>query len=525
MAAAIGATPGTAQIPAEVAQNRCEGKPEGAACWQKLANQPECHIWTESFDRDRAFSWTGKCRAGLAHGEGVFAWSSDPPPEAGRLPEGRFSTADLGAFKDGRKDGKWVEYESDGMTGSRSEGNYVKGRKHGHWVADFGMFSLEGPYVEGKKHGEWIVRGGPRFEIGPYAKGNKHGKWLFIWLHSMRPLTSLGDPEFLKKLPAEVTIYENGTEVPEPSANQAGIKKAEPDVETQTEALVQSSPQIKKPHEIKPLPDCGQWNTEGFFRNAAVEDVTTCLEAGANVNAGNRRKSTPLHYASGFNRNPAVVQVLLEAGAELEAQNQWKHTPLHYAAGLNEDLAVIEVLLKAGADSNARDEDGETPLHEAARFNKNPAVIEALLKAGVDPNARDDYEETPLHEAAWFNKNPVVIEGLSKATGATEKTAFVGTLPPAKSGGRSGRRGQCQMPDYPKIDESVSNLGFPWCPVSVSIRVRAFALRAAGAQCAIDTGRALSQGEVEASEREIRAACDRLAALGQGNCQCPPDLR
>ena len=52
-----------------------------------------------------------------------------------------------------------------------------------------------------------------------------------------------------------------------------------------------------------------------------------------------------------------------------------------------------------------------------------------------------------------------------------------------------------------------------------------FALQAAGAECAIATGSSSTPEQIEARRREIRAACDRLAALGQGNCQCPPGLR
>ena len=50
-------------------------------------------------------------------------------------------------------------------------------------------------------------------------------------------------------------------------------------------------------------------------------------------------------------------------------------------------------------------------------------------------------------------------------------------------------------------------------------------LAAAGAQCAIATGSSSTPEQIEARRREIRAACDQLAALGQGNCQCPPGLR
>ena len=101
---------------------------------------------------------------------------------------------------------------------------------------------------------------------------------------------------------------------------------------------------------------------------------------------------------------------------------------------------------------------------------------------------------------------------------------------------RSGRRqcqagsataggGPCQVPGYPNPPGGVANLGFSWCPASVELQVRGFALQAAGAQCAIATGSSSTPEQIEARRREIRAACDQLAALGQGNCHCPPGLR
>ena len=89
--------------------------------------------------------------------------------------------------------------------------------------------------------------------------------------------------------------------------------------------------------------------------------------------------------------------------------------------------------------------------------------------------------------------------------------------------GRAGG-GRCQVPGYPNPPGGVANLGFSWCPASVGLQVRSLALQAAGAECAIATGSSSTLEQIEARRREIRAACDRLAALGQGNCQCPAGL-
>ena len=99
----------------------------------------------------------------------------------------------------------------------------------------------------------------------------------------------------------------------------------------------------------------------------------------------------------------------------------------------------------------------------------------------------------------------------------------VGTADAAGGGMSVG--GSCQIPGYPRPPGGVANLGLSWCPASVSMQARAFALQAAGAQCALATGSSSTPAQINARRQEINAACGRLAALGAPNCQCPPGLR
>ena len=321
--------------------------------------------------------------------------------------------------------------------------------------------------------------------------------------------------------------------------------------------------------------------------NENVEVVRVLISAGAEVNAQNSRRwdcyrCTPLHLAVLYNKNPAVIETLLRAGADPNMQSDSNNTSLHWAAWKNRKPEVIKALLRSGADPNVQSESKNTPLHTAARYS-TPEVVEALLAAGADQAAWNEKGKTPLQRArkrnrkvlrdAWAslsdgqkaayqarvhrkkaNAGPSILdvavgiaggaaiaaagEGSEEAVEAGTvfaESVISGTQPAASSGGASvpsiGNTGTteggapCQVPGYPNPPGGVANLGFSWCPASVDLQVRAFALQAAGAQCAIATGSSSTPEQIEARRQEIRAACDRLAALGQGNCQCPAGVR
>ena len=206
-----------------------------------------------------------------------------------------------------------------------------------------------------------------------------------------------------------------------PAVDSAGSGTASSEIESQPQAMPPVSPQTKKMAETRPVVDCKKWNTVRYFQKAAVESVSACLKSGADPNARDDDKNTPLHLAAGFNRNPGIIEVLVKAGADQSNLNMSNHTPMHFAASANENLAVIEALFRVGADPKARDKWKKTPLHYAARNSNNPAVIEALIRAGASPKARDDDKHTPLHLAVRYNSNAGVIEALLKG-GADART-------------------------------------------------------------------------------------------------------
>lgn len=115
------------------------------------------------------------------------------------------------------------------------------------------------------------------------------------------------------------------------------------------------------------------------------ERLQTLLDAdSAVVNAKDPFGVTPLHWAA---RAGALncLRLLLEAGADANATNKSKRTPLHFAAETDNphQAAAIDLLVRHGALLDAQDRKGRTPLHRAT-YEGCLAAVEALLAAGAD---------------------------------------------------------------------------------------------------------------------------------------------
>ena len=372
----------------------------------------------------------------------------------------------------------------------------------------------------------------------------------------------------------------------EPAPDPVGFRPVKADLEPQPtpppSALAQKTPVAR------PAVDCRKWNTKKFFRKATVEDVTACLAAGAKVKTRKRKgwKGNPLLRAAIWSDDPKVIEALIAAGADPNARGHRDDTPLHWAVLENDNPQVAMVLINARADLDAQlKHTKRTPLHCAAD-SENSELVKALVDAGANLMIRNSSGKTPLQVArkehrkvlrdAWASLSDSqkaaqqaqarrqetqsgdssglaalvagvtgaaigAAGGLDAATATELGAAIGGSVLAGEAGGSSGTNtasggssgdtgataggGTCLVPGYPNPPGGVANLGFSWCPASVDLQVRAFALQAAGAQCAIATGSSSTPEQIEAGRGEIRAACDRLAALGQDNCQCPPDLR
>ena len=186
---------------------------------------------------------------------------------------------------------------------------------------------------------------------------------------------------------------------------------------------------------------CEHWGKAVFFATADADVIARCLEAGADpispVEAAAQHRASLLHFVSAHARDPAVITALVEAGADVNARDVWRFTPLHSAAE-NATPSAVQALVQAGADVNAPlrsfgrgldSRGGRTPLHIAAS-NPKPEVAAALLEAGADVGAwAGTWAGTPLHIAAR-NPNPAVAALLLDAGAYVNAREFARTYLP-----------------------------------------------------------------------------------------------
>ena len=143
------------------------------------------------------------------------------------------------------------------------------------------------------------------------------------------------------------------------------------------------------------------------------------IQAGANVNAADDDKETPLHYAVNTG-NPEVVKALIKAGANPDAENSRRTTPLMMAV-VKDDLPMIQLLITSGAIvKTSKSIKVYSALHAAASHANNAETLKHLIKAGANVNGVDEIGNTPLHYA--------VLRAISRNTDVNKAMEFINTL-------------------------------------------------------------------------------------------------
>lgn len=202
--------------------------------------------------------------------------------------------------------------------------------------------------------------------------------------------------------------------------------------------------------------------------NGHTDIAQRLVYSGANINAVNNYKHSPLYIALEKNNVPMIelflingvkegltsdyllrsvslknetgTLTMLKGGIDPNVANEKGNTPLIIAASLG-DLTNLQHLLAYRADVNAANKDGNTALIYAARYN-HPEVIKMLLQpqtmqTPLDVNAKNKAGETALYWGA--SKGYVEVVKRLLAAGADPTIAAKNGLVPYAIAQRNGR--------------------------------------------------------------------------------------
>ena len=142
-------------------------------------------------------------------------------------------------------------------------------------------------------------------------------------------------------------------------------------------------------------------------KNGHVRVASLLLRHGSEWDHADSSSNTVLHYAAAFGWKECI-DLLLKHGANVNAANMWKITPITVAMLKNHQGIVKELLKRDEIDVNGKDEDGRTLLTMAIEDLSDHTVfdfIKFLLEKGADATVTDTNGDTLLHRLASYNKH------------------------------------------------------------------------------------------------------------------------
>ncbi|MCR4822851.1 MAG: ankyrin repeat domain-containing protein [Treponema sp.] len=155
------------------------------------------------------------------------------------------------------------------------------------------------------------------------------------------------------------------------------------------------------------------------------------------LNSTDGSGNTPLHYASEWHLNSAIIS-LIQKGAKVEAKNANGESAVYSAVkGGDDSPSTINVLVSNGLvidskDPMGRDNLGNTPLHAAVKWSGFNSA-KSLIALGVDVDAQNLSGKTALSDACRSAKKDMAVLLIRSgadinATDATGRTVLMDAI-------------------------------------------------------------------------------------------------
>lgn len=152
-------------------------------------------------------------------------------------------------------------------------------------------------------------------------------------------------------------------------------------------------------------------------RNGHSKIASLLLQRGSEWDHCDTSQNTALHYSAAYGWMECM-DLLLKVGANVNAANSWKITPINIAMLLNHSGCVKRLLEEPGVDVNGKDEKGRTLLMLSMLSLDEESVdfVKYLLKKGANPDIADLEGKTALHYLAAYqpqnqiNHEPNIVD-------------------------------------------------------------------------------------------------------------------